>query len=131
MQPATLEWIAKAEGDYTSALREFRARKNPNYDASCFHAQQCVEKYMKACLQEKCIRFEKTHDLIRLMSLIPENIVLQSARERIAELSAASVEFRYPGEIASKEDAKNAIATCQLLRTELQCMIGMTKQLKI
>ena len=27
------EWIAKAEGDFHTALREFRARKNPNYDA--------------------------------------------------------------------------------------------------
>lgn len=104
MQPATLEWIAKAEGDYTSTQREFRARKNPNYDASCFHAQQCVEKYMKAYLQEKNIRFEKTHDLIRLMGLMSQNIVLQTAKEQIAELSAAAVEFRYPGEMASRDD---------------------------
>jgi len=26
------EWIVKAEGDYATALRELRARKNPNYD---------------------------------------------------------------------------------------------------
>ncbi len=36
------EWIEKAEGDFNSANREIRARKNPNYDAACFHAQQCV-----------------------------------------------------------------------------------------
>jgi HEPN domain-containing protein len=34
------EWVKKAEGDFTSALREYRARKSPNYDAAGFHVQQ-------------------------------------------------------------------------------------------
>jgi hypothetical protein len=34
------EWVAKAEGDYATAGRELRARRHPNYDAACFHAQQ-------------------------------------------------------------------------------------------
>lgn len=50
MQPLTTEWINKAEGDLTTARRELRARTAPNYDAECFHAQQCAEKYMKALL---------------------------------------------------------------------------------
>lgn len=44
------DWVAKAEADYHSALREYRARKHPNYDSAGFHAQQCVEKYLKAFL---------------------------------------------------------------------------------
>jgi HEPN domain-containing protein len=51
--PLTPEWIEKAEGDFHSALRELRARKNPNYSSACFHAQQCVEKYLKGRLQEE------------------------------------------------------------------------------
>lgn len=47
MSPLTAEWVAKAEGDLTSALRDWRARKVPNYDAACFHAQQCAEKYLR------------------------------------------------------------------------------------
>lgn len=52
MNPATAEWVSKAEGDFLTAGRELRARKSPNYDAVCFHAQQCAEKYLKAVLQE-------------------------------------------------------------------------------
>lgn len=44
MNDLTIEWIAKAEGDFASAGREYRARRNPNYDAACFHAQQVAEK---------------------------------------------------------------------------------------
>jgi len=40
MKPLTHEWIAKAEGDYRTAGREWRVRRDPNYDAVCFHAQQ-------------------------------------------------------------------------------------------
>lgn len=48
MNEITLEWVNKAEGDFATALREGRVRKNPNYDAWCFHAQQCAEEYLKA-----------------------------------------------------------------------------------
>lgn len=33
MNPLTVEWVDKAEGDFTTALRELRARKSPNYEA--------------------------------------------------------------------------------------------------
>ena len=48
MKPLTREWVSKAEGDYATARREVRARRQPNFDAACFHAQQCAEKYIKA-----------------------------------------------------------------------------------
>src|SRR4051812_27606130 len=70
MKPITLEWIDKAEGDWFSAQREARARKHPNYDAACFHAQQCAEKYLKARLQKAGLAFKKTHDLVNLLNLI-------------------------------------------------------------
>ncbi len=63
MKPLTLEWVEKAENDWNSLNREIRAHKNPNYDAACFFAQQCVEKYIKACLVEADIYFKKFHDL--------------------------------------------------------------------
>ena len=69
MKPITSEWVDKAEGDWHSAGRELRARTNPNYDAACFHAQQCAEKYLKARLQEAGVIFARTHNLIALWRL--------------------------------------------------------------
>lgn len=34
------EWLAKAAGDLATARRELRVRKEQNFDAVCFHAQQ-------------------------------------------------------------------------------------------
>ena len=69
MKPITAEWIAKAEGDFATAQRELSAIDHPNYDAVCFHAQQCAEKYLKAFLQEANISFPRTHDLADLLAL--------------------------------------------------------------
>ncbi len=109
MKPITLEWVAKAEGDFASALREYRARKAPNYDSACFHAQQCIEKYLKARMQESGIAFGKIHDLSALLdSIIPLEPFWESFCPRLRILSAYAVEFRYPGEIADKETAREA-----------------------
>ncbi len=52
MKPATREWVGKAEADFLSAYREYRARHRPNFDATCFFTQHCIEKYLKARLIE-------------------------------------------------------------------------------
>lgn len=60
MNELTDEWVEKAEGDFATAGREMRARRRPNFDAACFHAQQVAEKYLKAFLQEHDQSFPKT-----------------------------------------------------------------------
>ena len=44
------EWVAKAENDLKSAALILRAGKDCPTDTVCFHAQQVVEKYLKALL---------------------------------------------------------------------------------
>ncbi len=95
------EWIEKAEGDNVTSLREYRARKTPNYDAACFHAQQCIEKYLKAVLQQNGIPFSKNHDLELLMDqCLPVYPLWEPMREDMQLLTQYAVLFRYPGETA-------------------------------
>ncbi len=110
MKPLTHEWVKKAEGDFISAQREYRARRLPNYDAACFHAQQCAEKYLKACLQEKNIPFGKTHNLSALLDLlIPLESSWEMTRPFLLALTAFAIDFRYPGEFADKKLARDAV----------------------
>ncbi len=44
-----LDWVVKAEEDYTLAQSSLR-RKAPLLYGAGFHAQQCAEKYLKALL---------------------------------------------------------------------------------
>jgi HEPN domain-containing protein len=118
MKPLTLEWIEKAEGDFHLLEREIRARKNPNYDAVCFHAEQCAEKYLKGRLIEGNISFPKTHDLVLLLDLVLSLEPLwEVLRDDLSFLSGFGVEFRYPGESADLEMAKVAMKRCRTFRT--------------
>jgi HEPN domain-containing protein len=117
MNRVVAEWVAKAEGDYTSALRELRARKNPNYDSACFHAQQCAEKYLKGMLQVWQAPFPKTHDLAKLLDLcVSRHQEWEIFREALKMLTQYAVVFRYPGESATKDEAKHAVGVASTVR---------------
>ena len=120
MKQLALEWVTKAEADFATACREIRARKSPNFDAVCFHSQQCVEKLLKALLIEKGIPFTKTHDLIRLLDLLVLHYpAMELLRPSLNDLTGFAVEFRYPGESADNQVAKIAVQHCKLIRQEL------------
>ena len=127
MKTLTLEWIEKAEGDFHSLEREVRARKNPNYDAACFHAQQCAEKYLKGCLTEAGTSFPKTHDLVLLLDrALPVAPIWEVHRNALSILSGYGVEFRYPGESADLAMAKDALKKCREFRTLVRETMGLT-----
>ena len=126
MKPLTHEWVVKAEGDFASAQRELRARKFPNYDAACFHSQQCVEKYLKARLQEADISFTKTHDLSVLLDLLaPIEPEWQTLSPALRLLNAFAVEVRYPGQAADKEMALDAVSICKDIREIVRKSLGL------
>lgn len=125
MKRETKEWVSKAEGDWRVAQRE-RAADDPVNDAVCFHAQQCAEKYLKALLVENDVVFAKTHDLVFLLGLKREALTgLDSLREALARLSAYAVTFRYPGEEAIGEEAKESMETAGEVRTMVRSHFGL------
>ncbi len=124
MNPLTLEWVEKAEGDLLTGRREYRARKSPNFDAVCFHTQQAVEKYMKAVLQENGVAIPRIHSLADLLALILKNDTSYLAVQADAAiLEGYAVLFRYPGLSANKADAKAALTAsenvCSFIRSKL------------
>ena len=93
------EWIKKADLDFKTAVRlsaetEFR-------DIVGFHAQQAVEKYLKALLTRHQIEFPKTHVIRRLLILLePVEPVIVDALDDANWLSPFGAEIRYPGDRA-------------------------------
>lgn len=121
MNDLTREWIDKAEGDFGTAGREMRARKQPNYDAVCFHAQQAAEKYLKALLQESGANVPRTHNLIDLLNLcLPFDSTLSLHRDLFVALDRYAVLYRYPGDSADREEARSAYKAIVELRRFLQ-----------
>jgi HEPN domain-containing protein len=117
MNPLTEEWIQKAERDYHTACREQRVRKFPNYDGVCFHAQQTTEKYLKAVLQENGQKIRHTHNLGDLLGLcIHLDTSFELLQSDLNILEGFAILFRYPGQSASKLEAKSALKAAEIIR---------------
>ena len=70
--------------------------------SACFHAQQAVEKCIKAVLFQNCIEFRRTHDLSVLTGLLNANgISPPLPDDRLKELNPCAVNFRYSEETTS------------------------------
>ena len=124
MSSIVREWVERAESDFRVACRESSVSVDPSYDAVCFHAQQCIEKLMKAVLLDRGQAAPRTHDLLALAKLL--TTAVPSWRWPSAELStltAAAVGFRYPGDPAEHEDADDMLDICTRLRVSLRALL--------
>ncbi len=126
MKPLTAEWVAKAEGDFATMERESLAAENPNFEAICFHARQCAEKYLKARLCEAGIPSGKVHNLVALLEHILDlEPSWESYREDLAYLSAFAVSIRYPGDSADWDSAIDAQRKCRAFRMAARQSLGL------
>ena len=63
---------------------------------ACFHAQQAVEKCLKAALFAHEIEFGRTHDLVKLALLLRgRGIVVPVSDSQLRRLNPFAVTFRY------------------------------------
>jgi HEPN domain-containing protein len=83
-----------------------------------FHAQQAVEKLIKAVLAARGVAFMKSHALSYLIGLVEANEI--EAPDELAEtdvLSPWAVEFRYEGEESPPLDRSAALTLVGQVRT--------------
>jgi len=118
------EWAAKAENDLKSAAHLLKMEDCPT-DTVCFHAQQCVEKYLKALLVAKELDFPKTHDLGELIVLVPARIrprLDDKERDRLTDYATVT---RYPGdyEPISVAEARQAVKIARRVRREVRKLL--------
>ena len=92
------EWIAKAEGDFAVAVHVLGLGESGPADAVCFHAQQCLEKYLKALLVWRGTPFPLTHAVDQLLALPPEGTHLGMTADEARGLTRYATETRYPGD---------------------------------
>ena len=108
------DWLRYARSDL--ALARVPRPVDVLLDTLCFHAQQAVEKSLKAVLLSKEIRFPYTHDIARLITLVSAaTIAWPEELDQAAELSEYAAESRYPGskELVSEEDYHQALTIAE------------------
>jgi len=116
------QWIYKADNDLLTAEHILTLRENCPFEAVCFHAQQCAEKYLKALLVSRSINFPKTHDFRILIRLVPADIKLVLDQERLFSLNRYVIDSRYPGdyEAFAREEAEQAVEIARKVKAEIQ-----------
>ncbi len=128
MNPLTLEWIEKAEGEFIAAVQVLYG-SNPITHVLCLLAQQCVEKYLKAWLQENNIPFQRTHDLEELLNLILPSMPAWGAwQPGLSKLTEHAADSRYPQTIATASDAENAMRICGDVRDAIHTYLKVSKE---
>jgi HEPN domain-containing protein len=109
--------VKKAEEDWTGIVRLRASGLEEVADIVAFLAQQCAEKYLKALIQKDNTEPPRLHHLPALLGfLLPVYPGLEVLRISCERLTPYAVGFRYPGEEASPEDAKEAIDLAQEIR---------------
>lgn len=95
---------------------------NAPCDTICFHAQQCVEKYLKAILTYHKTPFGRTHDIELLVRMLPPHVLSDwpVAQQRL--LTTYATTTRYPGEYEpiSLREAREAVALAASVRARLR-----------
>ena len=90
------EWIRFAEMDRDTVNILFNSHKKP-IEIICYHCQQAVEKYLKACLIMYNTPVLKTHDLAELNTICTQhNNGFSSILDECIYLTDFGVQARYP-----------------------------------
>jgi HEPN domain-containing protein len=112
------DWVLKAEEDLAAAEKLLSPGAECPFAAVGFHAQQCVEKYVKAMLVCDDIPFPKTHDIAAVAGLLPQGVALPLDVEMMERLTDYATVTRYPGgyDPVTREDAEEAVEAARRVR---------------
>ena len=125
INPLTLERVRKAESDWVVIKRLQQPLIPAVYDAICFHAQQCIEKYLKAWLQEANIRPPRTHELNVLLNLIvPTHPEWGAWQTDFADFQPHAVDVRYET-FATAAQVEHAVRVCTEARTAIRTVLQL------
>ena len=125
MKAITREWLNRVEDDLLAAKLLLAQPELTNMVA--FHAQQAVEKTLKAALEESDIAAFKTHSLTRLYSLLSSRVPISIQQDMLDRLEAVYIQSRYPGEMGllpygkpTQTEAQEFYSFAQQLYSQIQ-----------
>lgn len=98
VEAAIKQWLDKARQDEETFIL-IRNYAPDLVDTAAFHAQQCVEKWLKALWMIRGLEIRKTHDLLVLLDYLVDyypELDTDSCYQFARMLNAYSVEIRYP-----------------------------------
>lgn len=83
---------------------------------------------LKARLEEGGVGVPRTHDLVALLQLLlPVEPLWAAFAPALRRLNDYAVKFRYPGHVATRVDARQALRACRSLRADIRLSLGLPR----
>lgn len=99
------DWLRYARSDLE--LARVKRSDEVLLEGLCFHAQQAVEKALKAVLIAKGVPPPRTHNIRTLLDILPPDVILPPQIEDAASLTDYAVISRYPGDFESIDEQEH------------------------
>ena len=100
MKSAVSRWLELAEIDLKAA--RVLLKEGGLTGVVCFHAQQSVEKSLKALIESKDLNPPKSHDLILLYNRVDD--LVQLDEDTLSKLNQVYIDTRYPASVGLLPD---------------------------
>ncbi len=99
MKKSTRAWLELADRDLKAAIK--LAEDEHLANLALFHCQQCIEKCLKAILEEHETKPPQIHSIHRLNEIIQEKIgvSLHLSNEEMDHIDNIYIDTRYPGSL--------------------------------
>ncbi len=107
MKKSVISWIQACEEDLTAVEALLKSKLATG--AASFHAQQCVEKSLKAVLEEYSNKVPKIHDLDKLFYEANKYINIEVDALIVNKLNMLYIESRYPGAFGFLPEGKPSL----------------------
>ena len=120
------DWIKRAETDLRVAKKLLDAKEETWVIA--YHAEQAIEKFLKAFLVYRDIRFRKTHNIKELLDLCvkTDKEFEELSKLDVEYLTVYATEVRYPGFYEpAEEEVIEAIETAEKVREFILKKLGL------
>lgn len=107
-QRQAAELLTLAQRDQVAATA-LKTHPEISFSIIAFHAQQCIEKCMKAVLAKSGVTYPRTHDLDDLYELLmASGLVMPVSRELLNDITPYAVTSRY------EVDAEDLVTHAQI-----------------
>jgi len=130
MKKQAKEWISFAETDLKSAKALIKDESLTT--TAAFHAQQCVEKSLKALLELNNRKIPRIHDLLKLIRRIDNdqiNISLSVNEEILDQINQVYIDARYPADFGLLPEGKPSTKKVEEFINEAENVFKQTEQI--
>jgi HEPN domain-containing protein len=129
MKETTSEWLSRAKDDL-DVIAEIKDKQHLT-NMVAFHAQQAIEKSLKAIIDEFDLGFVKTHQIERLLEIVKDQMEAEIDHRIVQILDSLYIESRYPVDIGllpngkpTSEDAQKFIEFAMLIYDYVEKKLG-------